>query len=169
MEHEPLPAVTTIAAALDPASPLVQDPSLRPGDPLAEHQHRCASTRSAGATSTAAEREAEVVVEGTWTFPMVTQFAIEPHAFIAAPDGDGIAVWSSIQHPYWLQRVIATLLDLPLSSVRVFAPDPGGGFGGKQHAKYEPLLAFMARRAGPARAAGAHARGDVPGRPAGRV
>ena len=38
---------------------------------------------------------------------MVTQFAIEPHAFMAAPDGDGIAVWSSIQHPYWLQRVIA--------------------------------------------------------------
>ena len=58
---------------------------------------------------------------------MVTQFAIEPHAFIAAPDGDGIAVWSSIQHPYWLQRVIATLLGLPLSRVRVFAPDPGGG------------------------------------------
>ena len=26
---------------------------------------------------------------------------------MAAPDGDGIAVWSAIQHPYWLQRVIA--------------------------------------------------------------
>jgi CO/xanthine dehydrogenase Mo-binding subunit len=78
---------------------------------------------------------------------MVTQFAIEPHAFMAAPDGDGIAIWSSIQHPNWLQRVIATLLDLPLAKVRVFAPDPGGGFGGKQHAKYEPLVAFMALRA----------------------
>jgi CO/xanthine dehydrogenase Mo-binding subunit len=44
--------------------------------------------------------------------------------------------------------VIATLLGLPLSKVRVFAPDPGGGFGGKQHAKYEPLLAFMAQRLG---------------------
>jgi CO/xanthine dehydrogenase Mo-binding subunit len=32
--------------------------------------------------------------------------------------------------------------------VRVFAPDPGGAFGGKQHAKYEPLLAFMARATG---------------------
>ena len=27
-------------------------------------------------------------------------------------------------------------------------PDPGGGFGGKQHAKYEPLVAFLALRAG---------------------
>ena len=34
-------------------------------------------------------------------------FAIEPHGFMAAPDGDGIAVWSSIQHPNWLQKVLA--------------------------------------------------------------
>jgi CO/xanthine dehydrogenase Mo-binding subunit len=140
-----LPAVTTIAAALDPAAPLVQDPSIRPGDPhatsnvLREHRYDWGDVDAA---------VADVVVEGTYTFPMVTQFAIEPHAFMAAPDGDGIAVWSSIQHPNWLQRVIASLLDLPLSKVRVFAPDPGGGFGGKQHAKYEPLLAFMARRVG---------------------
>src|SRR5258706_7020534 len=73
---------------------------------------------------------------------------MQPYAFTAAPDGDGIAIWSSIQHPSWLQRVIAGLLGLPLAKVRVFAPDPGGGFGGKQHAKYEPRVAFMARRAG---------------------
>ena len=79
---------------------------------------------------------------------MVTHFAIEPHAFMAAPDGDGIAVWSSIQHPNWLQKIIANLLGLPLAKVRVFAPDPGGGFGGKQHTKYEPLVAFMALKAG---------------------
>jgi CO/xanthine dehydrogenase Mo-binding subunit len=33
-----------------------------------------------------------------------------------------------------------------LTKVRVIAPDPGGAFGGKQHAKYEPLLAFMAMK-----------------------
>jgi CO/xanthine dehydrogenase Mo-binding subunit len=147
VEFEPLPAVTTIAAALDPSSPLVQDPSLRPDDPLAT-TNTLRDHRYGWGDVDAAEREAAVVVEGTYAFPMVTQFAIEPHAYIAAPDGDGIAVWSAIQHPYWLQRVIATLLDLPLSKVRVFAPDPGGGFGGKQHPKYEPLLAFMALRLG---------------------
>ena len=100
---------------------------------------------------TSTPRNAEpglVVVEGTYQFPMVTQFAIEPHAFMAAPDGDGIAIWSAIQHPNWLQRVIAELLKLPLAKVRVHAPDPGGAFGGKQHAKYEPLLAFMALATG---------------------
>src|SRR3990170_3906229 len=126
-------------------APLVQDPALRPGDRLArsnvlrEHHYGWGDVDAASA---------DVVVEGTYAFPMVTQFAIEPHGFIAAPDSDGIAVWSSIQHPNWLQRVIASLLHLPLAKVRIFAPDPGGGFGGKQHAKYEPLVAFMALRAG---------------------
>src|SRR5439155_413563 len=52
------------------------------------------------------------------------------------------------QHPNWLQRVIASILGLPLAKVRILSPDPGGAFGGKQHAKYEPLLAYMALRAG---------------------
>jgi CO/xanthine dehydrogenase Mo-binding subunit len=144
---EPLPAVVTIADALAPGAPLVQDASLRPGDPLAatnvlrEHRYGWGDVDAAAA-------DAEVVVEGTYTFPMVTQFAIEPHAFMAAPDGDGIRIWSSIQHPYWLQRVVAGVLGLPLSKVRVIAPDPGGAFGGKQHAKYEPLVAFAALRTG---------------------
>jgi CO/xanthine dehydrogenase Mo-binding subunit len=145
IEYEELPAVFSVASCLDPAAPLVQDPSLRPGDPFArtnilrEHHFGWGDVDAASA---------DVVVEGTYSFPMVTQFAIEPHAFIAAPDGDGIAIWSSIQHPNWLQRVVAGLLHLPLAKVRVFAPDPGGGFGGKQHAKYEPLLAFMALKIG---------------------
>jgi CO/xanthine dehydrogenase Mo-binding subunit len=43
---------------------------------------------------------------------------------------------------------MAGILGLPLSRVRVIAPDPGGGFGGKQQIKYEPVVAFMALRAG---------------------
>jgi CO/xanthine dehydrogenase Mo-binding subunit len=144
VEYEELPAIVTIAGALDPAAPLVQDPALRPGDPLAgtnvlrEHRVGWGDVDST---------PADLVVENRYTFPMVTHFAIEPHAFIAAPDGDGIAVWSSIQHPNWLQRILAQLLGLPLARVRVHAPDPGGGFGGKQHVKYEPLVALMALRA----------------------
>ncbi|TMB53003.1 MAG: xanthine dehydrogenase family protein [Chloroflexi bacterium] len=147
VDYEELPAVHTIAGSLAPDAPLVQDPSLRPGDPLA-NSNVLREHRYGWGDVGAAEAEANVVIEGTYTFPMVTQFAIEPHAFMAAPFGDGIAIWSSIQHPYWLQRVIADLTELPLSKVRVFAPDPGGAFGGKQHAKYEPLLAFMARKTG---------------------
>ncbi len=145
VEYEELPAVFTLDAALDPSAPLVQDPSLRPNDPLAGtnvfNEHRVGWGDVDAAT-------ADLVVENTYEFPIVTHFAIEPHAFMAMPDGDGIAVWSSIQHPNWLQRILAKVLGMPLAKVRVYAPDPGGGFGGKQHAKYEPLVAFAALRAG---------------------
>ena len=152
VQHVPLDGgVFTVEAALDPSSPLVQDPSIRvPGDPLAatnvlsEHRFEWGDVESA---------VADHVVDQTYTFPMVTQFAIEPHAFVAAPDdGGGVQVWSSIQHPFLLQKVLAQILDLPLARVRVHAPDPGGGFGGKQNPKHEPLMAFIALRHGrPAR------------------
>jgi CO/xanthine dehydrogenase Mo-binding subunit len=147
VEVEPLPAVFTVRAALAPAAPLVQDPSLRDPDAgvLARtnvlREHRIGW----GDVDTAA---ADLVVDHTYDFPMVTQFAIEPHAFMAAPDGDGIRIWSSIQHPYWLQKEMARILEMPLAKVRVLAPDPGGAFGGKQHAKFEPLVAIMALRTG---------------------
>jgi len=147
VDYEELTAVHTIAGALAPDAPLVQDPSLRPGDPLA-NSNVLREHHFGWGDVDAAEAEANIVVEGTYAFPMVTQFAIEPHAFMAAPLGDGISIWSSIQHPYWLQRVIADLVELPLSKVRVIAPDPGGAFGGKQHAKYEPLVAFIALKTG---------------------
>jgi CO/xanthine dehydrogenase Mo-binding subunit len=145
IDYEELPAVFTVAAALAPGAPLVQDPALRSGDPLAgtnvlrEHRFGWGDVQAA---------RSDLVVEGTYAFPMVTHFAIEPHGFMAAPDGDGIVIWSSIQHPYWLQKIIAEILRLPLAKVRILAPDPGGAFGGKQMAKFEPLVAFMALRTG---------------------
>jgi CO/xanthine dehydrogenase Mo-binding subunit len=145
--YQELPAVTTVAAALAPDAPLVQDPALRPGDPLA-HTNVLREHVTEWGDVDAGAAAADVVVEHRYAFPMVTHFAIEPHGFLAAPDGDGIVVWSSIQHPYWLQRILAELLGLPLARVRVVAPDPGGAFGGKQHAKYEPLVALLALRAG---------------------
>ena len=146
VDHEVLEdGVFSLSRALDPTAPLVQDPDLRPDDPwantniLREHHFGWGDVDS---------QEAELVIENTYEFPMVTHFAIEPHGFMAAPDGDGIAIWSTIQHPYLLQKTIAKLLDLPLAKVRVFAPDPGGGFGGKQNPKLEPLVAYMSLRTG---------------------
>lgn len=148
VEHEVLAPVFTIAGALGADAPLVQDPSLRPGDRLAGtnvlREHRVGW----GDVDAVANDPDLVIVEQRYSFPVVTHFAIEPHAFMAAPDGDGIAVWSTIQHPNWLQKLIATVVGMPLSRVRVYAPDPGGGFGGKQHAKLEPAVVFAALRLG---------------------
>lgn len=145
VDYDELPAVVTVAGAIDSQSTLVQDPALRPDDPL-------------GATNVLREwhygwgniddAPVDLTIENHYSFPMVTHFAIEPHVFMAAPEEDGVVIWSAIQHPYLLQRVIATMLDLPVAKVRVIAPDPGGGFGGKGYPKYEPLLALLALRTG---------------------
>lgn len=131
-----------IDRALDPDSPLVCDPGLRDED----DPWRATNVRQRWdwGWGDVDATQADLVIEENYEFPMVTHFAIEPHAFMAAPDGDGVVVWSSIQHPYLLQRTLSELLGIPLAKVRVQAPDPGGGFGGKGFPKYEPLVASMA-------------------------
>jgi CO/xanthine dehydrogenase Mo-binding subunit len=145
VEYEVLPGVFTVAAALDPESPLVQEPDLRPDDPLNNTNVLRKQQFGWGDVDTAG---ADLIVDNVYTFPMVTHFAIEPHAFIAAPEDDGVAVWTATQNPFQMQRILARVLGLPLAKVRVRAPDPGGAFGGKQHPKYEPLVAILALEAG---------------------
>lgn len=136
-----LPPVLTIDAALDPASPLVQDPSIRQDKARA---HTNVFHEWAFGWGTVENDDAACVIEHDYVFPMVTHFAIEPHAYLAAPDDNGVTIWSPVQHPFVLQRVVAASLGWPLSRVRVIAPDPGGGFGGKGWPKFEPLMAVLA-------------------------
>lgn len=141
-----LPGVYTIEDALDPGSPLVTDPDLRDrDDPLRATNIRQKWEWGWGDVDSI---DADCVIEETYEFPMVTHFSIEPHTFMAAPEGGGVTVWSSIQHPYILQRTLADMLELPISKVRIHAPDPGGGFGGKGYPKYEPLVAMIALATG---------------------
>jgi CO/xanthine dehydrogenase Mo-binding subunit len=146
VEYEALPGVYSVGQALAEGAPLVRDPALRPADDPWRDTNVLTERRFGWGDVDAAAAMADLVVDERYAFPMVTHFAIEPHAFAAAPTDDGIAIWSTIQHPYLLQRLMAKLLGLPLARVRVFAPDPGGGFGGKQNIKYEPIVAIIAQR-----------------------
>lgn len=144
-EHEELPGVYTVAAALEPSSPPVQEPELRPGDPLNGTNTLHERRNGWGDVDTV---RAHLVVDNVYEFPMITHFAIEPHGFMAAPDGDGVVVWTPTQNPFQMQRILAGVLRIPVAKVRVIAPDSGGAFGGKQHPKYEPLVALLALRTG---------------------
>ena len=145
VEFEELPGVYTVESALDPNAPLVQEQDLRPGDPLNHTNVLSELTFGWGDVDAAT---ADVVIDNLYTFPMITHFAIEPHAFIAAPDDGGVELWTATQNPFQMQRVISRVLGLPIAKVRVHSPDPGGAFGGKQHPKYEPLVAFLALMTG---------------------
>lgn len=135
--------------ALASGAPLVRDPSLRPADDENRDSNVLETALYEWGDTDAAADAAEVVVQNTYTFPMVTHFPIEPGGTVAVPTDSGdLDIYSPVQHPYLLQRTIAKVVGLPLAQVRVFAPDPGGAFGGKQNPKLEPLLAFLALRTG---------------------
>ena len=138
VEYRELPGVYTLDDALAPDAHRVQP---------AVDTNVLESAHYAWGDVATAEARTSVVVEDTYTFPMVTHFPIEPGGTVVVPtDQGGLDVYSPVQHPYLLQRTIASVVGLPLNQVRVFAPDPGGGFGGKQNPKLEPLLAFLALR-----------------------
>lgn len=147
VEYRELPGVYTLEAALAPGAHLVQDPrdpTVRPNDPLRETNVIEAQTVAWGDIAEQ-EPRAALVVEDTYTYPMMSQFPIEPLAVAVVPTEDGgIDVYVPVQHPYLMQRILAGLVGLPLGKVRVVAPDPGGGFGGKQIPKLAPIVAFLA-------------------------
>jgi CO/xanthine dehydrogenase Mo-binding subunit len=128
VDYEELPGVYTIEQALMPGAPLVQDPSIRT-NPSWPVQIYWMSGDSGGATLTIKRRTWKWKIH--FNFPMTTHFAIEPHVFIAAPDHDGVIIWSTVQHPFLLQRVLSQALKIPLSKIRIVVPELGGGFGGK--------------------------------------
>jgi len=142
VEHEELPGVFTVEDALASDAPLVQDPALRPDSP-----HRATNIYDEWHYEWGEidEQAADTIIQATYRFPMQVHFAIEPHAFMAAPDEpDGLVVWSTVQHPFPLRRAVAEAVGLPAAKVRAIATEMGGAFGGKGYPKFEPLMAFLA-------------------------
>jgi CO/xanthine dehydrogenase Mo-binding subunit len=145
VRYEALPTVSTIEDALATDAPLVQSSELRENSTHA--QSNTLKERNFG-WGDVDSTKADLVLENTFTFPMVTHFAIEPHGFVAMADAREITLWSPVQHPFLLQSMMAELFDRPLNRVRVLASDPGGAFGGKQNPKFEPLLIHMSMQTG---------------------
>jgi CO/xanthine dehydrogenase Mo-binding subunit len=145
VEYIELPAIFSVSQALDPKAERVQDPSLR-----TEWAYRNTNILNEWHFGWGDVENCQVdeVIENEYSFPIVTHFAIEPFAFLAEPTDDGISIYSAIQNPFQLQRMMAEVLDMPVARVRIFAPDPGGAFGGKQQPKFEPILAYFALKLG---------------------
>ena len=89
---------------------------------------------------------AEEIIEETFEFPMVCQYAMEPHTAIARVTHDGITLWSSSAHPFLVRSEIAHMFHLPHAKVEVIVPFVGGAYGSKSYFKIEPLVVAMARK-----------------------
>lgn len=89
----------------------------------------------------AALADADVRVELTCETPAHVQSPLEPHAAVARWEGDSLTVWVSTQGIFDARRELARRFELAPEQVRVIAEYIGGGFGGKQGAGTEALLA----------------------------
>ncbi|MFG2002476.1 xanthine dehydrogenase family protein molybdopterin-binding subunit [Spirillospora sp. NPDC048911] len=91
--------------------------------------------------------EAPVSLDVTYTTPAEHNNPMEPHATLAAWDGDELTVHDSNQGPTSVRDTLAQVFDLAPSRVRVISPHVGGGFGSKGTPRPTVVLAAMAARA----------------------
>ena len=151
VEYAPLPALGTPREALAPGAPI-----LHPGmaayaripDILPEPGTNIANrTRIRKGDVEKAFAEAEVVVEGSFSFPPGDHVAMEPRVAIAEYGPDGrLEIDSSTQSPFEVRNLLARALNLPERRIAVRATPIGGGFGGKAGIMLEPLAALLAMR-----------------------
>jgi len=97
----------------------------------------------------AAFAAAPVQLDATYTTPDEAHAMMEPHASMAAWDGDRLTLWTSNQMIDWTVTDMAKTLGIAKDKVRVISPFIGGGFGGKLFLRSDALLAALgAREAG---------------------
>ncbi|WP_372741095.1 xanthine dehydrogenase molybdopterin binding subunit [Neptunomonas sp.] len=115
IEYAPLPAVLDVKQALDNKQ-FVQE----------SHQHKRGDAEKA--LQNARHRlQGELHIGGQEHFYLETQIS----SVMPTEDG-GMLVYCSTQHPSEIQKLVASVLDLPMSKVVVDMRRMGGGFGGKE-------------------------------------
>jgi carbon-monoxide dehydrogenase large subunit len=143
IDYEVLPPLIEIEAALAEGAPLLYEEF---GTNLV-HQYR----QQVGDPD-AAFASAYRIYRERFYIHRYTAIPMETRGVLA--DADGIAgtatVWSSTQFPHLLRGRLAHILGLSESTLRIIAPDVGGGFGVKEAMYCEevlaPLLSFRLGR-----------------------
>jgi CO/xanthine dehydrogenase Mo-binding subunit len=87
-------------------------------------------------------RLADEIVEGEYRLGHQEHVYIETNGVVAVPENGGITLHGSLQCPYYVQKALCVVLDLPPEKVRVVQAETGGGFGGKE--EYPSILAAHA-------------------------
>jgi xanthine dehydrogenase YagR molybdenum-binding subunit len=91
-------------------------------------------------------RKASVQVEAVYTTPLENHNPMEPHATIAAWDGDHLTLYDSTQYITGVRSTVAKTLGIAPEKVHVLSPYVGGGFGCKGSVWSHVVLAAMAAR-----------------------
>jgi len=90
-------------------------------------------------------KEAEIIVEETYTTTWIDHAYLEPDAGLSYSDDEGrITVVCPTQNVHYDQKEVAALLALPSEKVRIIQCATGGGFGGRLDITVQCLLALAA-------------------------
>jgi xanthine dehydrogenase YagR molybdenum-binding subunit len=90
---------------------------------------------------------APVQFDQSYSTPDHAHAMMEPHASLAAWDGDKLTLWTSNQMIDWSVGDLAATLGIAKDKVRLVSPFVGGGFGGKLWVRADALLAALGARA----------------------
>ena len=127
IDAEELPAVFDAEGAMSPDAPAVHEG----GNVLLHYKVRKGDVD-------AGFDDADVVVERSFRTHHQEHAYLEPLGAVAVPEESGsMTVYGTMQCPYYVQRAVATVLGLPLASVRIVQTVTGGGFGGKEDSPNE--------------------------------
>ena len=143
VDYDPLPAVTTAAAAIAPGALVLSEQV--PGNVCLDWH-----TGDAAAVDAAFARAAHVATLELDNHRIVTN-PMEPRGGIGRydPAQDRYTLTLSSQNIHGNRDMTARALNVPSSRVRFTAPDVGGGFGAKNFAYAEyALLLWAAKRVG---------------------
>src|SRR5207247_8269566 len=90
-------------------------------------------------------READLVREETYNCAEVCQNQMEMHAALAEYDAERnrMTVHASTQVPYYVHLMLAEILDMDMSKIRVIKPHVGGGFGARTETLNVELIAAL--------------------------
>ncbi len=104
---------------------------------------------TAGGDWEQAKEESDHLIEGCYETQVMQHCHLENHtAYAYMNDLEHIVIVSSTQIPHIVRRIVGEALELPLSRIRVIKPFVGGGFGNKQDAVLEPMVAFLTLKLG---------------------
>ncbi len=132
---EPLPDLTSPAAALADGAPVLHD--FAPGNVLTRGRVEKGDVEAGFA-------EAAFIAEGNFQTGFVEHAYIEPEAGYARRVGDAIEVFACTQAPYMDRDEVARVLGLSVEDVRIIPSACGGGFGGKLDVSLQPMIAVAA-------------------------
>jgi len=88
-----------------------------------------------------------VRLDANYTTPDQSHAMMEPHATVAAWEGEKVTLWTANQMIDWSRGDVAKTLGMPKENVRLVSPYIGGGFGGKLFLRSEALLAALGAKA----------------------